>query len=227
MKNSKILLTNTPRDYYIQLHGTTGDKDKLTHAGVYGIDMSMQTLEDLYETEINYYIRVNFNTLISLVDEIGGIDIYSDLAFVPHTNKSIYVEYGWNHFDGAAALAYSRERRAYLEGDIHRGKNQQQVIEAIIKKVTQSKDINTYLKLLNNIEDSFQTNIDKKLINGFINLQVKNNYNWKFESIQANGYDDGGYTYSYPGQYLYVMQPDLESLNSAKKKIKELLESNS
>ena len=223
MKNSKILLTNTPRDYYIQLHGTTGDKDKLTHAGVYGIDMSMQTLEDLYETEINYYIRVNFNTLISLVDEIGGIDIYSDLAFVPHTNKSIYVEYGWNHFDGAAALAYSRERMAYLEGDIHRGKNQQQVIEAIIKKVTKSKDINTYLSLMGVLENSIQTNIDKKMIQGFINLQIKNNYNWNIESTTVVGYDSANYTYSYPGQYLYVMEPDYDSVNAAKDRIKEML----
>ena len=137
--------------------------DKLTHAGVYGIDMSIKTLEDLYDTKIDYYIRVNFNTLIKLVDEIGGIDIYSDAAFTPWTNRSVYVKYGWNHFDGAAALAYSRERMTYLEGDIHRGQNQQQVIEAIIKKVTQSRDINTYLNLLSVMEESLQTNLDKKI----------------------------------------------------------------
>ncbi len=224
IKENKILLTNTPRDYYVQLHGTTGVKDKLTHAGVYGIDMSIKTLEDLYDTKIDYYVRVNFNTLIKLVDEIGGIDIYSDAAFTPWTNRSVYVKYGWNHFDGAAALAYSRERMTYLEGDIHRGQNQQQVIEAIIKKVTKSRDINTYLSLLKTMENSIQTSIDKKLINGFINLQVKNNYDWNIESVSVKGYDDGGYTYSYPGQYLYVMQPDYNSLEVAKKKIKELFE---
>ena len=223
MKNNKILLTNTPRDYYVQLHGTTGTKDKLTHAGVYGIDMSMQTLEDLYDTKIDYYIRVNFNTLISLVDEIGGIDIYSDLAFVPWTNKSVYINYGWNHLNGKEALAYARERYSYSDGDRHRGRNQQQVIEAIIKKVTESNDINVYMKLLNVLENSMQTNMDKKLINGFINLQVKQNFNWQIESIQVTGYDDGGYTYSYPGQYLYVMQPDYDSLEAAKNRIKEIM----
>lgn len=223
IKDGKILLTNTPRDYYVQLHGTTGSKDKLTHAGVYGIDMSMQTLEDLYDTELNYYVRVNFNTLITLVDEIGGIDIYSDLAFTPWTNRSVYIKYGWNHLDGKAALAFSRERMSYMEGDRHRGQNQQQVIEAIIKKVTESNDINMYMKLLDVLEKSMQTNMDKKLINGFVNLQVKNNYKWSVESIAVTGFDDGGYTYSYPGQYLYVMQPDYNSVEAAKSKIKEIL----
>ena len=226
MKNNKILLTNTPRDYYVQLYGTTGNKDKLTHAGVYGIDMSMQTLEDLYDTNIDYYIRVNFNSLIALVDAIGGVDIYSDASFRTNARPKIYVKYGWNHFNGTEALAYARERYAYMEGDRHRGQNQQQVIEAIIKKVTESNDINTYLSLLNTLENSFQTNIDKKMINGFINLQVKKNFNWEVESIQVNGYDDGGYTYSYPGQYLYVMQPDYNSLETAKSKIKSILDEN-
>ena len=223
MKNNKILLTNTPRDYYVQLHGTTGNKDKLTHAGVYGIDMSMQTLEDLYDTNIDYYIRVNFNSLIKMVDAIGGIDIYSDQTLYL---GNCYIPYGNNHLDGKCALAFSRERHSYMEGDRHRGMNQQQVIEAIIKKVTESNDINNYLSLLNTLEDSFQTNFDKKLINSFLNLQVKNNYKWQVESIQVNGYDDGGYTYSYPGEYLYVMQPDYNSLETAKSRIKEIIEAN-
>ena len=223
MKNNKILLTNTPRDYYVQLHGTTGTKDKLTHAGVYGIDMSMQTLEDLYETKINHYIRVNFNTLIKLVDLIGGVDIYSDQNL--YLGK-IYIKYGWNHLNGTEALAFSRERHSYIDGDRHRGRNQQQVIEAIIKKVTQSRDINTYLNLLSTMENSVQTNIDKKLINGFINKQVSENLEWKTESISVTGYDSGNYTYSYPGQLLYVMEPDYNSLNTAKAKIKEIIDNN-
>lgn len=222
MKENKILLTNTPRDYYVQLHGTTGNKDKLTHAGVYGINMSISTLEDLYDTKINYYIRVNFNTLISLVDQIGGIDIYSDMSF---NAGGVHFNYGWNHLNGNQALTYARERKVYYDGDRHRGKNQQQIIEAIIKKVTESNDVNTYVKLLTVLEKSINTNFDKKLINGFINLQVKNKYNWSVESQSVTGYDDGGYTYSYPGQYLYVMQPDYESLNNAKNKIQSVLKS--
>ena len=223
MKNNKILLTNTPRDYYVQLHGTTGLKDKLTHAGVYGIDMSMQTLEDLYETKIEYYIRVNFNTLIKLVDQIGGVDIYSDMDL--YIGK-YHIKYGMNHLNGKEALAYSRERHSYIDGDRHRGRNQQQVIEAIIKKVTESKDINTYLNLLSVMEDSLQTNLDKKLINGFVNLQVSKNLSWSTESISVTGYDSSNYTYSYGGQLLYIMEPDYNSLNTAKSKIKEIINNN-
>lgn len=221
IKDSKILLTNTPRDYYVQLHGTTGYKDKLTHAGVYGIDMSMQTLSDLYDTPIDYYVRVNFNSLITLVDAIGGVDIYSDLDF---GSGYYHINYGWNHFDGKQALNYSRQRKVYMDGDRHRGRNQQQVIEAIIKKITESNDINNYLSLLNTLENSFQTNIDKKLINSFINLQVKKKFNWSVESTEVNGYDSGNYTYSYPGQYLYVMEPDYNTVETAKNRIKELLD---
>lgn len=223
LKNNKILLTNTPRDYYVQVAGTTGTKDKLTHAGVYGIDTSIKTIENLYDTKISYYVRVNFNSLILLVDEIGGVDIYSDTSF---GSGKFYVKNGWNHFDGTQALGYSRQRYAYIDGDRHRGKNQQQVIEAIIKKVTDSNDINTYMKLLNTLQNSFQTNMDKKMINGFINLQVENNYKWSVESISVTGYDSSNYTYSYPGQLLYVMEPDYSSLETAKNRIKEIINNN-
>ena len=222
---NKILLTNTPRDYYVQLAGTTGTKDKLTHAGVYGIDTSIKTLENLYDTKISYYVRVNFNSLINLVDEIGGIDIYSDQSLTTLHYK-VYIKQGWNHLDGKGALGYARERYSYMEGDRHRGQNQQQIIEAIIKKVTESNDLNTYMKLLNTLQNSFQTNMDKKLINGFINLQVKNDYNWSVESISVTGYDSSNYTYSYPGQLLYVMEPDYSSLETAKSRIKEIINNN-
>lgn len=222
MKNNKILLTNTPRDYYVQLSGTTGTKDKLTHAGVYGIDTSMNTLANLYNTKLDYYIRVNFNTLIKLVDQIGGVDIFSDQEL--YLGK-IHIKYGMNHLNGTEALRYSRERHSYMDGDRHRGRNQQQVIEAIIKKVTESKDINTYLNLLSAMENSIQTNIDKTMINDIINLQVSKNISWSTESISVTGYDSSNYTYSYPGQLLYVMEPDYDSLNTAKNRIKEIIES--
>ena len=135
-KTNHILLVNTPRDYYVQLAGTTGLRDKLTHAGIYGIDKSIATLEKFYGIDINHYVRVNFNTLIKVVDVIGGIDVYSDKSFTPWTNRSVYVNKGWNHMNGKTALAYARERKTYTTGDHHRGANQQQVITAIIDKVS-------------------------------------------------------------------------------------------
>lgn len=219
---SKILLTTVPRDMYVSLDGTSDLKDKLTHAGVYGIDMSIRTLENFLDTEIDYYIRVNFNSLINLVDYIGGIDVYSDYAFEAGGR---YFKVGMNYdLTGKEALAFSRNRYAFSDGDRQRGRNQQKVIAAIISNVTSSSDINTYLKLLSTLENSFQTNMSKTDINRLIDMQTKNNYSWNIESISVNGYDHSDYTYSYPWEKLYVMLVDENSLNEAKNKIKDTLE---
>ena len=221
LETGKILLTNTPRDYYIQLHGTTGLKDKLSHAGVLGVEMSLKTLEDLYDIKIDYYIRVNFNSLIKVVDTIGGIDVYSDRSLVGAENT--YFKKGWNHMNGEKALAYARTRKAYETGDRHRGQNQQQVIEAIIQKVTKSNNITYYLNLFKTIENSFQTNLDKTDINNLINLQVKNKYEWKFEMQSVDGDGIKAYFYTYPNFYDYAMEPSPETVEAAKKKINDFV----
>jgi len=224
-KTHKILLVNTPRDYYVQLHGTTGLKDKLTHAGIYGIDKSITTLEDLYGADINNYVRVNFNTLIKIVDEIGGIDIESDTAFTAHTNKKVKVVVGMNHFNGEQALAYARERYAYTNGDRHRGENQQQVITAIINKVTSTDTlISKYDKILNTLSNSFETDLTDKEIKEFAKAQLNNNTAWNIESISVDGTGAKNYTYSMGTNYLlYVMVPDQNTVNIAKEKINQVL----
>lgn len=227
-KTNKILLVNTPRDYYVQLHGTTGLKDKLTHAGIYGIDMSIETLEDLYETNIDYFLRVNFNTLIKVVDEIGGIDIESDKSFRAYTNPKVYVEKGWNHFNGEQALAYSRERYAYLSGDRHRGENQQQVISAIINKVTSSEIlIKNYSNILNTLSKTFQTDMEVETMTSFLKYQLDKMPKWNIESISVTGADSRNYTHSMGSKYLlYVMEPNQKSLDTAKSRIEEILNEN-
>jgi len=224
-KTHHILLVNTPRDYYVQLAGTTGLKDKLTHAGIYGIDKSINTLENLYGIDINHYLRVNFNTLIKIVDVIGGIDIYSDSSFKCWTNSKVYVNKGWNHFNGAQALAYSRERRAYITGDHHRGQNQQQVITAIIDKVTKSHVlISKYNSILNTLNGSFQTDMPMDTITSFIRYQLDKMPSWNVESIAVTGSNAMDYTYSMGnGNKLYVMIPDYSSVNTAKNRIQEVL----
>lgn len=224
-KTKQILLTSIPRDYYVQLHGTTGYKDKLTHAGVYGINKSVQTLEDLFNLDINYYVRVNFNTLIDVVDEIGGIEIYSDKAFIPWVNGKCPIKKGVQTLNGTCSLAYARERHAYATGDRHRGQNQQQVIEAIINKVsTSKKTITNYNEILNALEGSFQTNMSSDEIYSLIKMQINYMKNWNIESQSVNGYDSSNYTYSYGSQKLYVMEPDMYTVETAKTKIYELLD---
>ncbi len=224
-KTHHILLVNTPRDYYVQLAGTKGLKDKLTHAGIYGIDKSIKTLENLYGMDIHYYLRVNFNTLVKLIDAIGGIDIESDTAFKAYTNWSVYVEKGWNHFNGVQALAYARERMAYKEGDRHRGANQQQVITAIINKVTNSKIlISKYNSILESLSESFQTDMPMEKITSFIKYQIDKMPSWNIESMAVTGSGSMEPTYSMGSKLkLSVMKPDMSSVNEAKQKMNEVL----
>lgn len=223
-KTHKILLTSIPRDYYVQLHGTTGSRDKLTHAGMYGVDMSISTIEDLFEIDIDYYVRVNFTTLINLVDAIGGIDVYSDAAFTAWTDHSCHYRVGTMHLNGKCALAFARERMAYLEGDRHRVKNQQDIIAAIMKKTLSSDTlINKYTDILESLGDSFQTNFPEKKIYELINIQLSKMPSWKLETNSVNGTDSENGTYTFGSQKLYVMEPDMETVEEAKVKINKIM----
>lgn len=214
----KILLTSIPRDYYVQLHGKTGYKDKLTHAGVYGIDSSIQTLEDLLDIDINYYVRVNFTTLINLVDAIGGVDINSQYSFTAASGDSF--KSGTNHLNGELALAYSRERHAFADGDRQRGKNQQQVLSAILNKTLSSKTLITkYTNILGSLKNSFQTNIETSKIYSLVNMQLDKMPNWTIDTYNLDGVGASELTYSYPHQKLYVMVPNQTTVTTAKAKI--------
>ena len=223
----KILLTSIPRDYYVRLHGTTGYKDKLTHSGIYGIDMTINTVEDLLDTNIDYYVRVNFTTLINVVDAIGGIDVYSDKAFRAWTNSSCSYQVGMMHLDGKCALAFARERYAYQEGDRHRIKNQQDVVIAILNKILSSKTLITkYSSILKSFSNSFQTNIPTTSIYELVNMQLNSMPSWNIEQIRLDGYNSSNYTYSYAGQHLYVMEPNQATIDNAKQRITEIKSNN-
>lgn len=220
-----ILLTSVPRDYYVQLHGTTGSKDKLTHAGLYGINMSIETLEDLLQEEIDYYVRVNFTTLINLVDAIGGIDVYSDTSFRAWTDHGCYYNVGMMHLNGKCALAFARERFAYIDGDRHRVKNQQDVISAIMKKALSSKTLITkYTSILESMGNSFQTNMPSESIYDLINKQLDSMPSWDLDTYSLNGTDSENGTYTFGAQQLYVMIPDESTIEEARKKIDFVME---
>ena len=216
----KILLVNTPRDYYVQLHGTTGVKDKLTHAGIYGIDMSVKTLEDLYSTPIDYYMRVNFASLLNIVDAIGGVSVYSDYDF-----KAGGYSYtaGYNQLDGKQALAFSRERYSFEDGDRTRGKNQQKVIEAIIHKISSPATLANYQKILKSLDGAFQTNVSTDEIVKLMNQQLDTMRKWQVESISVDGTGKKAVTYSMGAVPLYVMEPDTATIDVAKQKIQQYI----
>ncbi len=226
-----ILLTNIPRDYYVQLHGTSGLRDKLTHAGIYGINMSKQTLEDLFGTKIDYSVKVGFRSVIEMIDLVGGIDINSDTAFYSHCGdggaERVNVKLGMNHFTGPQALSYARERYAYLEGDRHRGENQQQVIEATFTKLISDKGLLLkYDTLLNSFSELYRTDIPKDLITLLIKNQLDKMPSWTMLKQSVTGYDSSNQTYSMPGVMLYVMEPDRTSVNNAIAKIQEVYDGN-
>ncbi len=218
---NEIVLTSIPRDYYVQLHGTTGYKDKLTHAGVYGIEKSVQTIEDLLEIDINYYIKVNFTSLIKVVDELDGITVNSNYSF---TSLDGYrYKKGENNLNGKEALSFVRERKAFKDGDRVRGENQQLVLEAIINKALSPKIITKYNGLLNSLKGSFVTNMDDSDITSLIKKQLEEASSWSFSTINLNGTDSYDYTYTHSASKLYVMVPLEESVNSAKEKLHSIL----
>ncbi len=219
-KTHQVLLTSIPRDYYVQLHGTTGYKDKLTHAGIYGVDMSVKTLEDLLGIEINYYVRVNFTSVVKLVDALKGIDVYSEYTFNSNAGYEYEEGYhfvkGYNHLNGEQALAFARTRHAFMAGDRVRGQNQQAVIEALIRKACTPAIITSYTSILDSLEGSFETNLSMDDITKLAKHQIDKMPSWSVTSNSLDGSDASEYTYSYSGQKLYVMKPNEDSITKAK-----------
>ena len=216
-KTHQVLLTSIPRDTYVQLSGTTGYKDKLTHAGIYGVEKSISTIEELLDIEINYYFKVNFTSVIDIVDTLGGVNVYSEYCFTSMDGYNY--KKGYNYVNGEQALSFVRERKAFSLGDIQRGKNQQAMIEALIRKCVSPSIISKYSSLLDSINGKFATNMPISRMMNLIKMQLEGNYEWTVTSNYISGTDGSEYTYSYPTQKLYVMIPDDDSVLDAKELI--------
>lgn len=219
----KILLVSIPRDYYVQLSGTTGIKDKLTHAGVYGINKSITTIEDLLDIKIDRYVKVSFDTVKRTVDLIDGIDIYSDIDFTSWTNRGCKFHKGVQHVNGTYALAFARERKAYTKGDRHRGENQEQVITKVLEKITEPKYLLKYNSLLDITKDTFHTNMSKEEILKLVENEYYATTKWQIETYNLDGEGAMLPTYSMGSMNLWVMLPDEETIYTAKEKINEYL----
>lgn len=221
-KTKQILLVTTPRDYYVEIPGVSeGYPDKLTHAGNYGIATSMATLEKLYDVDIPFYVRVNFTSLIEMVDTLGGIDVESELAFTTGEESGLVVEVkeGTNHFNGQEALAFCRERHALAEGDNQRGKNQQAVIEAMIKKAMSPSILIKGPKLIEQVSGNTETNMSTSQLQELVRVQLAGMEGWDVVSVAAEGTTASKYCYSYSGGPLSVMIPDDTSVAAIQEKI--------
>lgn len=226
-KTHKILLTSIPRDYYVQIDGTVGLKDKLTHAGLKGVNTSIKTISNLLETDINYYIKINFTSLVQIVDAIGGITVENPFEFTADYEEDTGAVYyvfpkGEVHLDGLMALAYVRERYGLREGDIARARHQQQVIEGMIKKLTSTQVLTKYTKLLSSIEGNFATNLSLKSITDFIQKQLETNPEWEISRMVLTGSDARELTNSFPTLYSAVMIPNESSVKEAIEKINSI-----
>lgn len=221
----QVLLITTPRDYYVEIPGISGgQKDKLTHAGIYGVDASMATLSQLYDTDLDFYARVNFTSLIDIVDALGGVDVESEQAFTTSEDSGLVmnVVQGTNHFNGKQALAFSRERQNIDGGDNQRGKNQQAVITAMIKKMVSPAILTGANEIISSVSGNVDTNMSTEQIQDLIKTQLAEGPVWNIKSMAAEGTGDEQMCYSYSGSTLYVMQPNQESVDAIKSAIKDL-----
>lgn len=223
--SKKILLTTTPRDSYVPIaDGGNNQKDKLTHAGIYGVDSSIHTLENLYGVDINYYVRLNFTTFLKLIDLLGGVDVYNDQEFTAHTNGKFY-PVGNVHLDSEQALGFVRERYSLADGDRDRGRNQQKVIVAIIQKLTSTEALKNYSDTLQGLQDSLQTNMPIETMMDLVNTQLESGGSYKVNSQDLKGTGRMGLpSYAMPDSNLYMMEIDDSSLAAAKSAIQDVME---
>lgn len=211
----QVLLVSTPRDYFVPLSISNGTPDKLTHAGIYGVNVCMDTLGMLYDQDINYYFRLNFAGFINIIDALGGITINSDYDFTSQNVAGYHFNQGENFVNGEQALAFARERYAFQEGDRQRGKNQLAVIEGVINKALSPELLKNYASVLAGVEGSFETNVPYDMLASLVRKQLNDGGSWNIVSYSVDGTGDTQKPYSM-SQKAYVMVPDQETVDQAK-----------
>ena len=211
----EILLVSTPRDYFVPLSISGGAPDKLTHAGIYGIDVCMDTLGMLYDIDINYYFRINFGGFVKVIDALGGITVNSDYDFDSKNILGYHFNKGENYVNGEQALIFARERYAFQEGDRQRGKNQMEVIRGVVKKALSPEILTSYSSILSSLDGCFGTNITYEEIAQILQQQLTNGGDWTIVSYSVNGTGATEKPYSM-SQKAYVMVPDYSTVDKAK-----------
>lgn len=228
-ETNKIIMVNIPRDYYVPLEGDSNKMDKLTHAGNYGVSCSISTLENLFDITCNYYVKVNFKSVVDIVDALGGVTVDSDFSFSSThslSGKTYSFKVGENRLTGDAALAFARERYSFSNGDRQRGIHQQKVIRAIFDKAISPSMLNPAKigNVLEAITNNTKTNISSNEISKLIRMQLNDMPSWDIQTISVDGTGAARPTYSAGSQKLSVMIPNQETVDAAKLQIKAVLE---
>ena len=218
----QVLLLSTPRDYYVPLSISDGVCDKLTHAGIYGIDVSMDTIGMIYDIDVDYFFRVNFSGFEEIIDSLGGVTVYSEYAFKASTTGE-WFSAGENYLDGESALAFARERYSFKEGDRERGRNQMKVVQAVINKALSPELLKNFTGVMEAVEGNFQTSVPYEKITSVVRDQLNDGGEWNIVTYSVNGTEDTQCTYSM-NQPLYVIIPDEATIDTAKELIRQVYE---
>ncbi len=220
----EILLTSIPRDYYVAQTCQGNQYDKLTHTGIFGVDCTVESIENFLGISINYYGRVNFSSLENIVDAIGGIDVYNEIGFYSGVDGEL-IPAGYLHMYGSTALKFARERHAYADGDRQRGRNQMIVLEAILDQAMSPAIITGYSGIMDAMSENFQTNMTKAEMTSIIRRQIDEGGDWTITQQSVNG---AGSTEWCPanGTYSYVMIPDDATVSAAIQKIQAVMKVN-
>lgn len=198
-KTAQVLILSIPRDAYLPISckknptacsAVSGQFDKLTHSGLYGVAATESTLEDAFDVEINYYARINFSSLINIVDAIGGIDVEVEPGLEVdrfYANGTEGVHAGINHLNGERALAFVRERHAYVDGDNQRVRNQQIALKALLKALLSPKMVVNYPEVMTALSTAFDTNMTSKEIKSLLTLELSRFPNWNIQLYSMPG----------------------------------------
>lgn len=233
-KTGTILMTSIPRDYYVELvcpeddpelACPEGSSDKLTHSGLMGVKSTEETIEKALGIKINYNVRINFSSVVNLVDALDGIDLdikKGEEVDIFYVNSQPGLSVGKHHVDGETALAFARERHAYLDGDNQRVRNQQKVFKAIFKRIVSPKMITNYGKFMDALAVAFDTNLSGDEISNFVKYELNNMPDWKIESYAIVAEPDYQFCYQSQSYASVVQQNDIMN-EVARKKIEAVL----
>ena len=219
--DKRILILSTPRDAVVTFPVTGGATDKLTHAGIYGVDQSMAAVANLYGLEIDYFLRLNFTGFMDIVDALGGVNVYSEFGFTVYPIRTFTP--GWNHLSGIEALAFARERGAFAEGDIQRGRNQMELIRALIMEAASPALLINFNQTMNAVSGSFETNMPRDHITQLIRMQLSDMAEWTIVTYSTIGYSALAPTFSIPGHNVFVMNLTQASIEEARRLIAETM----
>ena len=219
----QILMVSTPRDYFVPLSISNGVPDKLTHAGIYGVNVCMDTLDMLYDIDINYYFRLNFAGFEQIIDALGGVNVNSDYDFDSGNTTGYHFNKGENHLNGEQALVFARERYAFKEGDRQRGRNQMAVIQGVVDKATQPAFLKNYLSVLDSLDGAFETNVPYDVMASLVRKQLGEGGSWQVLSYSVDGTGDTQKPYSMSSK-AYVMIPDQNTVDKARVLMKKVRE---